>query len=456
MDDRGHLAAALVALLEGTPHCVLDDAADSGELDIALAAEALPGVPAALGRFCREFDLKLVQLFELAGGGFHAVLAWRDDIGRPRFLNAELHADWYRGGTLLLRGGELLDPEPGTRFIHGLLRYLWRRAPGTEAEAQRLTALREEAPRAALERAARFFARPADLRLVSQAARLGDWALVRAHRARLRRAARRATPYPVRSAAATLARIGRGALRPARVAIAFIGDDDARREAVHQAVLRDLAPAFPFGPATMTYRPGDEHWGVDLRIVLGDAAHAARYRNAVHVDAAPPLPVLVAATERAILDWLESRVERRFPDALVGRNPPAARLLQWATYARVPGLAAAMQTLLNCDIECELRSPVLMPHPYGIVIERGTRIGNRVTIMQQATLAADSAGAPLVEENVCIGPGARILGAVRIGRYASIGANAVVTGDVPSHCRVLAGGLSPPPDVERRKSVVNS
>lgn len=456
MDDRGHLAEALVALLEATPHRVLDDAVESGELDLALAREELPGVPAALGRFCREYDLKLVQLFELPGGGWHAVLAWRDDIGRPRFLNAELHSDWYRGGTLLLRGEELLDPRPGTRFIHGLLRFLWRRRPADEGDARRLNALREEAPRGALERAARFFPRPADLRLVSQAARLGDWSLVRAHRARLRRAARRASPYPFRSAAAALARLGRGALRPVRVAIAFVGDDDARREAVHQAVLRDLAPAFPFGPATMTYRPDDEHWGVDLRVVLGDAGHAARYRNAVHVDAAQPLPAVVAAAEHAILDWMESRVERRFPEALVGRNPPAARLLQWATHARVPGLAGAVQVLLNCDIECELRAPVLMPHPYGIVIERGTRLGNRVTVMQQATLAAGPDGAPVVEENVVIGPGARILGPVRIGRYASIGANAVVVADVPSHSRVLAAGLSPPPDVGRMKSVVNS
>ncbi len=260
----------------------------------------------------------------------------------------------------------------------------------------------------------------------------------------------------MRSAAAALVRLGRAAVRPAHAAIAFVGEDDGRREAVHQAVLRDLAPAFPFGPLTMAYRPDDEHWGVHLRVVLGDAAHAARYRNAVHVDMAQPLPAVVAETERAILRWMESRVERRYPEALVGRNPAAARLLQWATHTRVPLLANAVQTVLNCDIECELRAPLVMPHPYGVVIERGTEIGNRVTLMQQATLAASEAGAPVVEENVWIGPGARILGAVRIGRYASIGANAVVTTDVPSHYKVPAGGLSPPPDVARRKSVVNS
>ena len=460
MDDRGHLAQALLARLAQAQrfasHSVLDDAADTGALDVVLARAALAGMPQALGRFCREFDLKLVQLLERPGGGWHAVLAWSDDIGRPRFLNAELHADWYRGGTLLLRGAELLAPQPGIRFVHSLLRGLWSRDAWSDADVRRLNALREEAPRGALEQAARFFPRPADLRLVSQAARSGNWALVSAHRRRLRRAARRAAGYPLRSAAAALERFARSSRRPARAAIAFVGADDARREAVRQAVLRELGPAFPEGPASLAYRPGDEHWGVDLRIVLGDAAHAAKYRNAVLVGAVQPLPAVVGAAQRAILDWMESRVERRFPEALVGRNPPAARLLQWSAHFRIPWLAGAVQTLLNCDIECDLRAPVLMPHPYGIVIERGTEIGNRVTIMQQATLAATASGAPVVEENAIIGPGARILGGVRIGRNAVIGANAVVTGDVPSHFTVQAGAVSPAPDVEIRRSVVNS
>jgi len=133
--------------------------------------------------------------------------------------------------------------------------------------------------------------------------------------------------------------------------------------------------------------------------------------------------------ERAILRWLECRVERRYPEALVGDNPLAARILQFAVRTRLP----LVQSFMNCDIACPLRSPVLMPYPYGIVIERGARIGSRVTVMQQASLM----GAPVIEDNVVIGPGARIIGAVRIGRGATIGANAVVTRDVPSHETVV-------------------
>lgn len=455
MDDRAHLAQALLARLPRR-HCALDDAADSGEVDLAVPGATLPDIPAALGRFCREFDLKLVQLLDLAGGGWRAVFAWTDDIGRPRFLGAEIHADWFRGGALLLREDELLDPQPGTRFVHALLRCLWRPGPIGGPESLRLNALREDAPRAALERAARFFPHAPDLRLVSQAMRAGDWSQVSLQRARLRRAARRAAGLRLRSFAAALARRARASLRPARAAIAFVGADDARREALRQAVLRDLAAAFPDGPSTLAYRADDEHWGVDLRIVLGDAAHAARHRNAVLIDAAQPLPRMVAAAERAILHWLESRVERRHPESLVGRNPPAARLLQWAARTRLPLAKRAVETVLNCAIECELHAPVLMPHPYGIVIEPGTRMGNRVTVMQQVSLGATAAGAPVIEDNVVIGPGARVLGPVRIGRHAVIGPNAVVTSEVDSHCTVSAQGLSPPPDVGRRKSVAGS
>lgn len=133
---------------------------------------------------------------------------------------------------------------------------------------------------------------------------------------------------------------------------------------------------------------------------------------------AEPSPRMAPAALKA----LECRVERRFPEALVGRNGFWAKALQrrW--------LRPVVQPLLNCVIECPLPSPVLMPYPFGIVIAGATRIGSRVTVMHQATIFD-----AIVEDNVTIGPGAKIIGPLRIGRGARIGANAVVTADVPSH-----------------------
>jgi serine O-acetyltransferase len=237
-----------------------------------------------------------------------------------------------------------------------------------------------------------------------------------------------------------LALHARQALQPEGAIIAFIGCDDGGREALMEAVARDLAPAFRSGLATVAQDFSEAHAGVDLRVVFDKRAYAERFEDAILVDSEKPLLAQVAHVERSVLRWLECRVERRYPRALVGDNPRAARLLQVACRARVPLLADFLRLLLNCDVDCPIRSPILMPHPFGIVIERGTLIGSRVTVMQQVTLGRKSAaepGCPVIEDNVCIGPGARVLGPIRVGRGATIGANAVVTRDVPSHCTVV-------------------
>jgi serine O-acetyltransferase len=206
----------------------------------------------------------------------------------------------------------------------------------------------------------------------------------------------------------------------------------------------------------IAHAPGEDH-GVDLRIVFDDARYAAQWKDAVAVDSAQPLPALLAEVELAVLRWLECRVERRYPEALVGKNPPAARLLQWVSQNQIPMAREFVQLLLNCDLQNRLRAPILMPHPYGIVIEPGAEIGNRVTIMQQATIGrarpGELGGAPVIEDNVYVGPGARILGGVRVGRGAIIGANAVVTRDVPSHCTVI--GVNHVVGRPERRAVVN-
>jgi serine O-acetyltransferase len=71
---------------------------------------------------------------------------------------------------------------------------------------------------------------------------------------------------------------------------------------------------------------------------------------------------------------------------------------------------------------------------------------------------------PVIEDNVFIGAGAKVLGSVRIGRNATVGANAVVTRDVPSHCTVVGAnrilGIEEPAVAARRReeerTVVNT
>ena len=76
-----------------------------------------------------------------------------------------------------------------------------------------------------------------------------------------------------------------------------------------------------------------------------------------------------------------------------------------------------------------------LPHPNGVVIHPGARVGANCMLMHQTTLGAargNRKGAPTLGGHVDVGAGAKIIGAVTIGDHAIIGANAVVLIDVPA------------------------
>ena len=79
-----------------------------------------------------------------------------------------------------------------------------------------------------------------------------------------------------------------------------------------------------------------------------------------------------------------------------------------------------------------LGKPRLLHGLNGIIIARNVQIGSNVTILQHVTIEeADKNKTTIIEDDVLIGAGAVILNNVRIGKGAKIGANAVVTKDVP-------------------------
>jgi serine O-acetyltransferase len=121
------------------------------------------------------------------------------------------------------------------------------------------------------------------------------------------------------------------------------------------------------------------------------------------------------------------------------RNTVAARMLIFLTRHRLPVVSRLFMYFLGCDIGLALPKSVFLPHPLGIVIHSGTRIGDDVVIGHQVTLGGrDVTGAaPRVENGVYIGAGAKILGGVRIGRGPAVGANAVITKDVPAGATVV-------------------
>ena len=100
-----------------------------------------------------------------------------------------------------------------------------------------------------------------------------------------------------------------------------------------------------------------------------------------------------------------------------------------------------------CDItpSCKLGN-VVFRHPTGIVIGGGAVLADGVIIHQNVTFGAlrfdekEKRGIPcqqIVGQDTIIGCGAKVLGDITIGKNCIIGANAVVTKDVPDGTTVV-------------------
>jgi serine O-acetyltransferase len=76
-------------------------------------------------------------------------------------------------------------------------------------------------------------------------------------------------------------------------------------------------------------------------------------------------------------------------------------------------------------------------HSQGVVINTGVRGGKKVFIEHQVTIGAEKRDAPVLGDDVFVGAGAKILGTVRLGNAVKVGANAVVTKDVPDGATVV-------------------
>ena len=89
----------------------------------------------------------------------------------------------------------------------------------------------------------------------------------------------------------------------------------------------------------------------------------------------------------------------------------------------------------------EIASPCLIDHGMGVVIGETAKLGRRCHLHQGVTLGGTSTMRtqrhPMFGDDVLVGAGASIIGAVSIGTGARIGAGAVVVSNVPQHSTVV-------------------
>ena len=97
---------------------------------------------------------------------------------------------------------------------------------------------------------------------------------------------------------------------------------------------------------------------------------------------------------------------------------------------------------------------LFIDHGAGVVIGETAEIGDNVTLYQGVTLGgtgfARGKRHPTVEDDVVIGSGAKLLGPIRVGRGAKVGANSVIIHDVPVNSTVV-GNPGHPVRVEGKR-----
>ncbi len=96
------------------------------------------------------------------------------------------------------------------------------------------------------------------------------------------------------------------------------------------------------------------------------------------------------------------------------------------------------QVLTGIELPCEVEigRNFTIDHFGGIIISGRAKFGDNCRIRNGVVVGlgrVEELAAPVIGNDVDIGAGAKVLGAIRIGNHVRIGANAVVIADVPDH-----------------------
>ena len=116
--------------------------------------------------------------------------------------------------------------------------------------------------------------------------------------------------------------------------------------------------------------------------------------------------------------------------------------------ARIISQFSRFLTGIEIHPKAKIGRNLFIDHGMGVVIGETSEIGDNVTIYHMVTLGGISPSInsdsqrqikrhPTLMNNVVIGSGAQILGPVIVGENAKVGANAVVTKDVPNNAVMI-------------------
>lgn len=119
------------------------------------------------------------------------------------------------------------------------------------------------------------------------------------------------------------------------------------------------------------------------------------------------------------------------------------RLMKYTLYPWVWLILRRLSIQLGSSIPAgtQIGSGLYIGHFSGIFVNGRCVIGKNCNLSHGVTLGqanrGPNKGYPTLGDNIYLGPGAKVVGAVRIGNDVAIGANCVVTKDVPDHAVVV-------------------
>jgi len=116
----------------------------------------------------------------------------------------------------------------------------------------------------------------------------------------------------------------------------------------------------------------------------------------------------------------------------------------FALIARIVSQSSRFLTGIEIHPAAKIGKNFFIDHGMGVVIGETSEIEDNVTLYHSVTLGGISPSInsgkqrgikrhPTLKNNVVVGSGAQVLGPIIVGEFAKIGANAVVTRDVPEH-----------------------
>ena len=97
-----------------------------------------------------------------------------------------------------------------------------------------------------------------------------------------------------------------------------------------------------------------------------------------------------------------------------------------------------IMTGISIPYSVKIGKGLYIGHFGGIYINEDVVIGENCNLSQGVTIGVGgrgkSSGSPVIGDRVFIGPGAKLFGAITVGNDVAIGANAVVTKNLPDTC----------------------